>query len=583
MVAPGASHLGTREPRTEARCAPDRGRWSSSRTADLTTDDRVRLIPVDGTREWTPRSQGTQTSWKPGKPGTDGTFPAAGGYGPTAVSGPSCPSLTSYDNGNVFKILDNVTSAYTQTFGYDTLNRIASYSDVGGHSQTFSIDAWGNMVQSGTLASGLAFGGTKNQDTSGTLTYDSAGNVLSSYNGATRSYFTWDAAEQMLGETGVSSYVYDADGNRVRKTVGSSWTDYVYFGGQPVAEQTSAGTYTDYIFANGKRLALSAGTSTSNYSTTALSYYHEDAIGSTSVTTDSSANTLSSNEYYPFGAGPQPTGNNHYLFTGKERDTESGNDYFGARYYASTMGRFMSPDWAGQAETVPYASLPNPQSLNLYAYVGNNPITRADRDGHLYGDAVGSPSVWEGNYQPGDDDPAEAQPGQPAPPPPPPVPPPAQQTVESLFQFRDPQNETASTFPAWDSRNDVLGILGGSNSCSDWLKQGNPNAYEIMSKVRITMFNADPSVGGKTLSGNTTSPIEVNANGSFYASNRGAPNYGPYSPGTFGARMVILLHELAHKVLALGFDNSLFENEEKNNGLVLHYCQPVIDSYGRQW
>ena len=33
-----------------------------------------------------------------------------------------------------------------------------------------------------------------------------------------------------------------------------------------------------------------------------------------------------------------------HLFTGKERDTESGNDYFGARYYASTMGRFMSPD-----------------------------------------------------------------------------------------------------------------------------------------------------------------------------------------------------------------------------------------------
>jgi RHS repeat-associated protein len=37
-------------------------------------------------------------------------------------------------------------------------------------------------------------------------------------------------------------------------------------------------------------------------------------------------------------------------FTGKERDTESGNDYFGARYYASTMGRFMSPDWSAKAE-----------------------------------------------------------------------------------------------------------------------------------------------------------------------------------------------------------------------------------------
>jgi RHS repeat-associated protein len=40
-------------------------------------------------------------------------------------------------------------------------------------------------------------------------------------------------------------------------------------------------------------------------------------------------------------------------FTGKERDTESGNDYFGARYYASSMGRFMSPDWASDPRAVP--------------------------------------------------------------------------------------------------------------------------------------------------------------------------------------------------------------------------------------
>jgi RHS repeat-associated protein len=44
-------------------------------------------------------------------------------------------------------------------------------------------------------------------------------------------------------------------------------------------------------------------------------------------------------------------------FTGKERDTESGNDYFGARYYASSMGRFMSPDWDSKPQAVPYASL----------------------------------------------------------------------------------------------------------------------------------------------------------------------------------------------------------------------------------
>jgi RHS repeat-associated protein len=62
------------------------------------------------------------------------------------------------------------------------------------------------------------------------------------------------------------------------------------------------------------------------------------------------------------------------LFTGKERDTESGNDYFGARYYASSMGRFMSPDWSAKEDPVPYAQLDDPQSLNLYSYVRNNPL-----------------------------------------------------------------------------------------------------------------------------------------------------------------------------------------------------------------
>jgi RHS repeat-associated protein len=68
--------------------------------------------------------------------------------------------------------------------------------------------------------------------------------------------------------------------------------------------------------------------------------------------------------------------------TGKERDTESGNDYFGARYYSSAMGRFMSPDWSAKEEPVPYAKLDNPQSLNLYAYVLNDPLSREDPDGH---------------------------------------------------------------------------------------------------------------------------------------------------------------------------------------------------------
>jgi len=68
--------------------------------------------------------------------------------------------------------------------------------------------------------------------------------------------------------------------------------------------------------------------------------------------------------------------------TGKERDAESGNDYFGARYYASSMGRFTTPDWSAKEDPVPYAQLDDPQSLNLYSYVRNNPLSRTDPDGH---------------------------------------------------------------------------------------------------------------------------------------------------------------------------------------------------------
>jgi len=87
--------------------------------------------------------------------------------------------------------------------------------------------------------------------------------------------------------------------------------------------------------------------------------------------------------------------------TGKERDTESGLDYFGARYLNSNMGRWMSPDWSATAEPVPYAKLADPQSLNLYAYVENNVIGRVDRDGHQPDAFEHWLGPWAGSDMPG--------------------------------------------------------------------------------------------------------------------------------------------------------------------------------------
>jgi RHS repeat-associated protein len=70
------------------------------------------------------------------------------------------------------------------------------------------------------------------------------------------------------------------------------------------------------------------------------------------------------------------------VITSKERDSETGLDYFGARYFSSAQGRFTSPDWSPMPQPVPYASLRDPQTLNLYAYVRNNPLSTRDFDGH---------------------------------------------------------------------------------------------------------------------------------------------------------------------------------------------------------
>jgi RHS repeat-associated protein len=84
-----------------------------------------------------------------------------------------------------------------------------------------------------------------------------------------------------------------------------------------------------------------------------------------------------------------------YKFTGKERDAESGLDDFGARYYSSSLGRFMSSDWSSIPVPVPYANLTNPQTLNLYAIVADNPATFADLDGHMQQSATTSSCGYE--------------------------------------------------------------------------------------------------------------------------------------------------------------------------------------------
>jgi len=112
-----------------------------------------------------------------------------------------------------------------------------------------------------------------------------------------------------------------------------------------------------------------------------------DWLGTRRVQANSHGEVEETYQNLPFGE-LVPQNNTFFLgatehhFTGKERDTESGNDYMFARYYNSATGRFLSPDWSVKVQPVPYAKLDDPQSLNLYDYVRNNPLSRTDPDGH---------------------------------------------------------------------------------------------------------------------------------------------------------------------------------------------------------
>ncbi len=147
---------------------------------------------------------------------------------------------------------------------------------------------------------------------------------------------------------------------------------------------TKSGTTYNWVHSN----VTASGHLIATYDNTGqgLHFYLNDALGSRRFQTDASGIPKQACQSLPFGdqlycTGSLSTPTEHH-FTGKERDTESGLDYFGARYYASSMGRWMSPDWSAKQDPVPYAKMDDPQSLNLYEYVGNNPLSQADPDGH---------------------------------------------------------------------------------------------------------------------------------------------------------------------------------------------------------
>jgi RHS repeat-associated protein len=292
----------------------------------------------------------------------------------------------------------DLVSGTTRHYTYDALNRLTNALDNplnNGLSENYSFDPFGNMAQAGNFSfEPDGYSGNNQPSPSETLSgnqacpaadwcFDYAGNLLADPLGNS---YTWDGESKLSIANGVT-YSYYADGKRAGKT-GSTPTDYIYFNGTPLTRYTGNGSWTDLIQGIDGILAeapYSSGIAGQP------AYRYTDHLGSSVVYSASSGS--GTQDYAPFGQ--LFNGNNTgdpYKFTGKEYDDESGNDYFGARYYSSSMSRFLSPDWATRPLAIPYASLGNPQTLNLYSYAVGNPLRFTDPTGHWHQDCQQVPA-----------------------------------------------------------------------------------------------------------------------------------------------------------------------------------------------
>ncbi len=353
---------------------------------------------------------------------------SAAGYAQTSTSiySYTVPANGYAPNGTLSAYTDSVTGTWAMQ--YDNVNRLqnaaASAGPYQGVNLQWGFDSFGNrtsQIPSGTSNASLPGPSSpsynaNNRVVSGngsfTPTYDAAGNMT--FDGAA-TYTAYDgdnrvcATYSTIGGSGVTQYIYNAEGQRVAKghPVSSPGntpfcpTDMANFvadskyvlgpSGEQMTEVDGSGTWRHTNVYNGGQMLAT-------YDTHGLHFPQTDPLGTVRVQATATGAAEETCASLPFGDGlnctPAISEPTEHHFTGKERDTESGLDYFGARYYASSMGRWMSPDWADKPEAVPYSSLDNPQTLNLYGYVGDNPLSHADPDGHC--DANGQNcSVWD--------------------------------------------------------------------------------------------------------------------------------------------------------------------------------------------
>jgi RHS repeat-associated protein len=277
---------------------------------------------------------------------------------------------------------------YTQQYEYDELGNILKmiHQATGGNwTRHYHYD----FAQTNQLL------GTSSNGTAPTIphyTYDAHGNTIAMPHLSTVS---WDFTDQLkatdLGGGGMAYYVYDLEGERIRKVVersGGIKEERLYLGGWEVFRKTINGTRefereTLHLADDQKRIAMIDTLLIENGNTLAtptpiVRFQLDNHLGSATVELDHTAAVISYEEYHPFGTTAYRSGRNsveislkRYRYAGKERDEETGLYYYGARYYAAWLARFVSVD--PLKDEYPF--------YTPYQYAGNKPINSIDLDG----------------------------------------------------------------------------------------------------------------------------------------------------------------------------------------------------------
>ena len=190
----------------------------------------------------------------------------------------------------------------------------------------------------------------------------------------------WDAENRLVGivqASGTTGFVYDGAGHTVQETLnGTLIKQWVWCGSQPCEERDGSGNVTKRFYAQGEQIA---GTPY---------YFTRDHLGSVREMTDSTGAIRAQYDYDPFGRVTKIQGNlsADFGFTGDYYHAASGLSLTIYRAYDPNLGRWLNRDPIGLAG-----------GINLYAYVGNNPISRIDPLGLFDGEVSHVDKSWYSN------------------------------------------------------------------------------------------------------------------------------------------------------------------------------------------